>query len=377
VWGVLAGAIAVGLVRGGFFAAGQYAFAGVAAVGVAVLVAGFAGWERRALRDPVLVGLVMVALANVVAGAASGRADAIAPTLVACALPVLYILARLPPASPTPAALIVAISATSAFAGVGALLLHANPEAERIAGIWRAGGTFEYPPALAVACVCGLACVLGLAASGDIARTTGLVLAGLLCIAIALTYDRAGGLMAVGVLLLFGRVVGGRRLLMVAAMAALVATASVLVLARPHLTQIERHLRHGPITSRSDTWSDAWRAIRRRPTLGYGPGGYPRIYAHGGDRTRTERAHDTVLEQTVEAGVAAGLGAAVVTIAGLARAIPALRSRHPAKLTWACVATAIIISGIYDFTLSYPPVTAIGLVALARLAHERDIASRP
>jgi O-antigen ligase len=151
----------------------------------------------------------------------------------------------------------------------------------------------------------------------------------------------------------------------------------VLVLARPHLTQIERHLRHGPITSRSDTWSDAWRALRRRPTLGYGPGGYPRIYAHGGDRTRTERAHDTVLEQTVEAGVAAGLGAVVVTIAGLARAIPALRSRHPAKLTWACVATAIIISGIYDFTLSYPPVTAIGLVALARLAHERDIASRP
>lgn len=377
MWGVLAAAIAVGLVRGGFFAAGQYAFAGVAAVGVAALIAGVAGWERRVLTDPVLVGLVLVALGNVVAGAASARPDAIAPTLAACALPLLYILARLPPSSPTPAALIVAVSATSALAGVGALLLHANPEAERIAGIWRAGGTFEYPPALAVACVCGLACVLGLAASGDIARTTGLLLAGLLCTAIALTYDRAAVLMAAGVLLLFGRIVGGRRLLMVAATAALVATASVLVLARPDLIQIERHLRHGPLTSRSDTWSDAWRAIRRRPALGYGPGGYPRIYAHSRDATRTERAHDTVLEQTVEAGVAAGLGAAVVTIAGLARAIPALRSRDPGELMWACVASAILISGLYDFTWSFPPLAAIGLAALARLAHHRDVAPRP
>ncbi|HET7380960.1 MAG TPA: O-antigen ligase family protein, partial [Gaiellales bacterium] len=193
-------------------------------------------------------------------------------------------------------------------------------------------------------------------------------LAGLLCIAIVLTYDRAAGLMAAGVLLLFGRILGGRRLLIVAATAALVATASVLVLARPNLTQIERHLRHGPITSRSDTWSDAWRAIRRRPTLGYGPGGYPRIYAHTGDATRTGRAHDTVLEQTVEAGVAAGLGAALVTIAGLARALPTLWSRDATALTWACVATAIIISGLYDFTWSFPPLIAIGLVALARLA---------
>jgi hypothetical protein len=74
--------------------------------------------------------------------------------------------------------------------------------------------------------------------------------------------------------------------------------------------------------------------------------------------------------------VVAGLGAAVVTIAGLVRALPALRSRDPAELTWACVATAIIISGIYDFTWSFPPLAAIGLAALARLAHQRDIAPR-
>ncbi len=368
MWGVVAAAIAVGLVRGGFFATGQYAFAGVGAVGVVLLVAGVGGWEPQMLADPVLAGLILMALANVVAGGASGSSDAVAPTLAVCAWPVLYILARLPRSSPTPTALIVAVSATSALAGAGALLLHANPDAERIAGIWRAGGTFEYPPALAVACVCGLACVLGLAASGDIRRTTGLVVASLLCVAIALTYDRAAGLMAVGVLLLFGRMVGGRQLLVVAATAILIAIASVLVFASPGLIQIERHLRHGTITSRSDSWSDAWRAIRRRPMLGYGPGRYSTIYAHTEDTTRTGRAHDTVLEQTVEAGVVAGLGAAVVTIAGFARALPTLRSRDPLALIWACVATVIITSGIYDFTWSFAPLAAIGLVALARLA---------
>jgi len=141
----------------------------------------------------------------------------------------------------------------------------------------------------------------------------------------------------------------------------------VLAVARPDLHQIEQHLRHGPVTSRSDTWSDAWRAIRRRPALGYGPGGYARIYLGSSDATRTGLAHDTVLEQTVEAGVAAGVGAAVVIIAGLARALPQLRSRDPFLLAWACIATAVIVSGLYDFTWSYPPLEAIGLVALARL----------
>jgi O-antigen ligase len=106
--------------------------------------------------------------------------------------------------------------------------------------------------------------------------------------------------------------------------------------------------------------------------LGYGPGGYARIYIGSADATRTGLAHNTVLEQTVEAGIAAGLGAAVVTLAGLARALPQLRSRDPISLAWACVATAVIISGLYDFTWTFPPLAAVGLVALARLSrHSR------
>ena len=372
MWVVVGVAIAVGLVRGGFFAAGQYAFAGVAAVGLVVLAWDAGRGERPRLADPVLAGLLLVAAGNAAAAVAAGRTDAIAPALAACAWPVVYMLASLPRRSPTPAAIVVAVAAASACAGVAALALHTGPDAERIAGIWRVGGTYEYPPALALACVCGLACVLALAATGAISRSTGLVVGGLFCATVALTYDRAGAVMTVGVLLLFGRILGGRRLLVVAVAAVALAIAAVLVLARPNLHQIERHLRHGTIASRSDPWSDAWRAIRRRPVLGYGPGGYTRIYLGSADVTRTGRAHDTVLEQTVEAGIVAGLGAAIVTVAGLARALPRLRSRDPMTLAWACVAAAVIISGLYDFTWSFPPLAAVGLVALARLSrHSR------
>lgn len=370
MWGVVGAAVAVGLVRGGFFAAGQYAFAGVAAVGLVVLARNAGRGERPQLADPVLAGLLLVAAGNAVAAVAAGRTGVIAPTLAACAWPVVYVLASLPRRSPTPAAIVVAVAAASACAGIAALALRTGPDAERIAGIWRVGGSYEYPPALALACVCGLACVLALAAMGAISRSTGLVVGGLFCVTVALTYDRAGAVMTVGVLLLFGRIFAGRRLLVVAVAAVAVAIAVVLVLAPPNLHQIERHLGHGTITSRSDPWSDSWRAIRRRPVLGYGPGGYTRIYLGSTDTTRTGLAHDTVLEQTVEAGIAAGLGAAVVIVAGLVRALPRLRSRDPMTLAWACVAAAVIVSGLYDFTWSFPPLAAIGLVALARLRRD-------
>ena len=55
-------------------------------------------------------------------------------------------------------------------------------------------------------------------------------------------------------------------------------------------------------------------------------------------------------------------------LAGLVRTLPRLRSRDPTSLAWACVGTAIIVSGLYDFTWSFPPLVAIGVVALARLA---------
>jgi O-antigen ligase len=377
VWGVLAAGIAVALLRGGFFADGQYAFAAVSVVGLVPLLGRCLRLSWRAAADPVLVGLVLLAVATLVAAAASRRSDTAAPAFAACAFPVVYLLARFPSRSPAVTAAVVAVSSLTAVAGIAAVLTHTEPDAERIAGVWRAGGTFEYPPALALACVCGLACVLALMVAGSVERRTGLLVAGLLCAAIALTYDRAGAAMAVGVLALFGRLAGRRRLLVVLLLGVTVALVGVLVAARPSLHRLERHLRHDPIASRADTWSDAWRAVRRRPAEGYGPGGYPRIYTGSADRTRTARAHDTVLEQAVEAGVLAGAAAALVLLAGFARAIPRLASRDPATLGWACVATAVLASGLYDFTWSFPPLAAVSVIALGRLAAGLDPTPSP
>jgi O-antigen ligase len=369
VWVVVAAALAAGLVRGGFFTFGQYLFAGVAGVGVVLLAAGrpcaYRAWVST---DLVFAGLLLTALANAASAVQAGRTDAVAPTVAVCALPVVYALARLAPPSAAPAATVVAVSSASACAGVLALVFKTGPDAERIDGIWRAGGTYEYPPALALACVCALACLLGLTAIGAVHRRTGFILAGMLCFAITLTYDRAGAVMGVVVLALFARLLPRGRILLTVIAAAAVAITAVALLARPSLDQLERHLTHAPLASRSDPWSDAWRAIQRRPAFGYGPGGFPRIYIGTADRSRTARAHNTVLQETVEAGIAGGLGATLAILAGLIRALPRLRSRDPTALAWACVATAIIVSGLYDFTWSFPPLVAIGLVALARLA---------
>jgi O-antigen ligase len=369
VWVVVAAALAVGLVSGGFFTFGQYLFAAVAGLGVVLIAAGRPrGCHAWVSTDLVFAGLVLMALANVAAAVHAGRTDAVAPTLAVCALPVVYALARSAPPSAAPAATVVAVSSASACAGILALLFKTGPDAERIAGIWRAGGTYEYPPALALACVCAVACVLGLTAVGSVHRRTGFILTGTLCFAVALTYDRAGAVMGVVVLALFARLLQRRRVLVTVVAAAAVSVTAVVVLARPSLHELERHLTHAPLASRSDPWSDAWRAIQRRPAFGYGPGGYPRIYIRTDDRSRTGRAHNTVLQETVEAGIAGGIGATLVILAGLARALPRLRSPDPTSLGWACVATAIIISGLYDFTWSFPPLVAVGLVALARLA---------
>ncbi len=48
------------------------------------------------------------------------------------------------------AAGIAVLAAIEAILGVRALAMHALPDAESIGGVWRPGGTFEYPPALAI-----------------------------------------------------------------------------------------------------------------------------------------------------------------------------------------------------------------------------------
>jgi O-antigen ligase len=141
-----------------------------------------------------------------------------------------------------------------------------------------------------------------------------------------------------------------------------------LAIAHPSRAAFERHLRHGPISSRSEVWQGSWDAFRDRPLLGYGPGQFRKIYDARtfSNRTETGRiglAHDAVLEQGVEAGAIAAAGTALALLAMLAAGASALRSRDPARLAAGVAAIAVALSGVYDFTWSFPPLLLLGAVS--------------
>jgi hypothetical protein len=73
---------------------------------------------------------------------------------------------------PLPVAVgLAGLAGVEALLGLGAAALHSLPDAERIGGSWRPGGSFQYPPALALLQVAALPVLLrGLAAP---ARTAG------------------------------------------------------------------------------------------------------------------------------------------------------------------------------------------------------------
>lgn len=355
--------MALGLVlwRGGVDRGPQLLFAAL------ILVAAAIFRPRPELRDPVLAALVVMAVANVGAALVAGRADTVAPALVAVALPLAYAtVITLPPAERVRLlAAVAAVAAAAAAAGVTALVLRQTPYAERIDGIWRAGGTPEYPPALAVLCVCGLAAGLALVTTGEIGMAFAFVLGAILVAGLVLSYDRAGILMGAVVLALFaGRAARVRRMLPALAVGLVVAV-TVVGARPPALHAVRAELTHAPLGARSNVWSDAWRGFRRRPVEGYGPGGFARIYDTGFDPTQTGLAHDLPLEQAVEAGALAGAAAVVLVACGLWRTVRGLGARDPVRLAFACIGVAMLISGLYDFTWSYPPLALLGLVGIA------------
>lgn len=371
---VLAPALALMLWHGGFREPAQIAIAVVAVLGLAL----FGGaWGR----SPLLIGLTLVAAANLASLATHRDRSSIAPTLAALALPLLVAVAlpagrRLLTELPLTVAL---LGATVATAGLGGLALQAHPLAERIAGVWRAQGTLEYPPALGLLCVCALAATLALHASGTLDRTATTMVGAILAAAAIATFDRVAWIETVAVVALFAaRVPQLRRTAGLAVAAAAAIGLVALAIAHPSRAALERHLRHGPISSRSDVWHASWNAFRDRPLLGYGPGQFRSIYDSGTNLgTATGRiglAHDAVLEQAVEAGAVAAAGTAIALLAMLAAGASALRSRDPARLAAGVAAVAVALSGLYDITWSFAPLLLLGAVS-AVACRERSAGS--
>src|SRR6478735_5523603 len=355
---VIAPAFGIALWHGGFTRGGQLAIAAIA-------VAGVAGFRPRpkAVSVALVGGLAAVALANLASLAWNRGDSSTAAALAAAALPLLVVLS---------AAARPALGLAIATAGLAGLALRSPPLAERIAGVWRAGGTFEYPPALGLFCVCALAFALALHAAGRLDRLTAVVSGAVLTAAAVATFDRVTWLETAAVLALFAvRVPALRRAIWPVVAAAAVCALLALAVSHPSRSALERHLRHGALSTRTDVWHAAWDAALKRSLLGYGPGQFRRIYAapapgvaHGAGHVSL--AHDAVLEQAVEAGLIAAAGMALALLAMLFAGVPAVSSRDPGRVAFGVSAAAVALSGLYDFTWSFPPLVLLG--ALATLA---------
>jgi O-antigen ligase len=262
--------------------------------------------------------------------------------------------------------LIAALAVIEAVSGLASAGLRLEPYAERIGGSWRPGGTFEYPPALAVAAVCALVLTLGLTAGGALPRSTAAIVATLLAITVLATADRAGAVLAVlaaGWMAL--RLPAARRPAAIAGGAAAVAAGAVLVVAQPG-GDLSAHLRHDPFGHRERLYRTGLRVADDRPLVGYGPGSY----ARASGMTATE-AHNAVLQVAVEYGLPAAAGLAVAVVAIVLAALRRLRSRRPAELAWACSALVLATSSVYDFTWSFPPLVLLALAAGAGVIRGR------
>jgi O-antigen ligase len=366
---VIAPAFGVALWHGGFTRGGQLAFAAIAVAGVA--------WFRprprpQAVAVALVGGLAAAAQANLASLAWNRGDSSTAAALAAVALPLLVVLG----AAARPALvrwlplIVLALGLATATAGLAGLALRSPPLAERIAGVWRAGGTFEYPPALGLFCVCALAFALALHAAGRLDRLTALVSGATLTAAAVATFDRVTWLETAAVLALFAvRVPALRRAIWPVVAAAAACALLALAVSHPSRSALERHLRHGALSTRTDVWHAAWDAALKRPLLGYGPGRFRQIYAAPA-ADHVSLAHDAVLEQAVEAGLIAAAGTALALLAMLFAGVPALSARDPGRIAFGVSAAAVALSGLYDFTWSFPPLVLLG--ALAALAAQPE-----
>jgi O-antigen ligase len=361
---VIAPAFGVALWHGGFTRGGRLAFAAIAVAGVV--------WFRprpQAVDAALVGGLTAAALANLASLASHHGNSSAAVALAATALPLLAVLgaaARGALVRWLPM-IVLALGLATASAGLAGLALRSPPLAERIAGVWRAGGTFEYPPALGLVCVCTLAFALALHAAGRIDRLTAVVSGAVLTAAAVATFDRVTWLETAAVLALFAvRVPTLRRAIWPVVAAAVVCALLALAVSHPSRSALERHLRHGALSTRTDVWRAAWDAALKRPLLGYGPGQFRRIYAEPGvapSAGHVVLAHDAVLEQAVEAGLIAAAGTALALLAMLVAGVPALSARDPGRIAFGVSAAAVALSGLYDFTWSFPPLVLLGALA--------------
>jgi O-antigen ligase len=378
--GVAAGGIAltitVGLTvfsGGGFSAASQSRFVALAGVTL-LLTASFNGSATiAAMRSPLALTLGALG-ALCIASAAWTIGEPVTSvryglTIISYGAVFIAATTFTRAAGPWPlGAGVTVLAAIEAILGVRALAMHALPDAESIGGVWRPGGTFEYPPALAilevgaipilsyamargsglVAWASAATTVLAGAVLGLVGSRLGVGLAVVFLAIMALT-SRASGISRITVastaaLLIVGAL-AGRALLYSAASTPRASHAQRTSEVQPTPPNRPRSdLLHG----RAHEWEAALQTWLHRPLLGAGAGSYYEASLPYQGSAPTLYAHDLPLELAAELGVLGLLmGVALYVACGWTIATAGDRT---ALILLGATVVAFLASNLIDWT---------------------------
>jgi O-antigen ligase len=359
---VVLAAVAVGV-----FADGGYSATARVAFGVAALLAAATVLvrERAVDRSPLL--LVLVVLAALGALSALWTLGPPERTLrwalvtlgYAALVAAAAAAARRPHGVATLAGGLAGIAVVAGAIGLVAVAGHDRPYALRIAGVWRPGGPFEYPPALALlelsalpALLAGMlqrARVIAVPAAAGMAIAAGVIALSASRVSLALAVAVAGAALArerERRRQVAGRSpASGRPILVVAAIAVAAALAGSLAFG----TAAGRGA--GPaagfLHGRSDTWRAAVETFADHPLYGAGADAFlAGSIRHQGGQT-VVFAHDLPLELAAELGIA-GLLLALALYAATGAALWRARG-SPAAWLLGPAAAAFLVASLVDW----------------------------
>jgi O-antigen ligase len=238
---------------------------------------------------------------------------------------------------------IALLAAVEAVLGLRAAAAHALPDAERIAGSWRPGGSYQYPPALGLLQVMALPILLSTKGRARLLAAPCAILAG----AVLGTADSRVDLALAALVLVIGVALKPRR----ATAAALIAAAALAghltigadppgrsLTTRPHADLV--HGRFREWRAALETWFD-------RPVLGAGAAAYYQASAKHQGSDPILFAHDLPLELAAELGTL-GLLLGLALYAAAADALRRARAR-PALWLLGPAVSAFLIANLVDW----------------------------
>ncbi len=355
-------------IEGGFSSASRSLFIGLTLCALAVV---YAIDERplaelaRSLPVLALFGLAALSLASGVwtlgeAGEAE-RAGFVTASLAAVALLAGWIV-RVHGVAWV-AGIIAAVAMVEAVLGLSALALRHEPWAQVIGGAWRPGGTFEYPPALAVLQVSALPIYAWMILRGGQALRIAGSAGALLAVAVLATAESRLALGLCLLLVLVTAAVAWRRARVLVGLAVVALLAAVAVVALRDgggASEPVSGIDHG----RLGEWSVALDAMAERPLTGAGADSYALAASEVGGG-ETLYAHNLPLEIWAELGIV-GLALVIALFASTVALVWRLRADRRAWLLAPAV-LAFPLANLVDWTWHLAGAAALWAAALGAL----------